>query len=131
MLYIERQQWSKALALFGQELAGDPGDERAANRMSQCMMELRQYEALRPFLRPWVERINAPLWAHLDLAGASEKLGDRTTAIKELEAAEKESPDDKKIHFRLLLLYRGSGNKDGVARESRALQGTRGRLLPQ
>ena len=131
MLYIERQQWSKALALFGQELAGDPGDERAANRMSQCMMELRQYEALRPFLRPWVERINAPLWAHLDLAGASEKLGDRTTAIKELEAAEKESPEDKKIRFRLLLLYRGSGNRAGVARESRALQGTSGRLLPQ
>lgn len=131
MLYIEQQEWSKALTLFGRELADDPGDERAANRMSQCMLELRQYEVLRPFLRPWVTRKNAPLWAHLDLASVSEKLGDRATAIKELEAAENDSPDEKKIHFRLLLLYRAAGNRAGAARESRALQGTRGKDLLQ
>jgi tetratricopeptide (TPR) repeat protein len=122
MLYIEQEQWSKALAVFRQQLTDYPDDEPAANRTSQCLMELQQYQELRSFLRPWVERENSPLWALLDLATVFERVGLPSEAIKELRAAEKESPDDKPIHFRLLMLYRKTGYQAGTAYEGKELK---------
>jgi tetratricopeptide (TPR) repeat protein len=122
MLYIEQHHWSKALTLFRIQLAEFPDDEEAANRTSECLMELQQYAELRSFLRPWVERENSPLWAHLDLASTYEMLGDFTGVIKELETAESMSPKDKKIRFRLLHLYRQSGNSVGITREGNELK---------
>jgi len=122
MLYIEQEQWSKALAVFREQLSDHPNDERTANRVSQCLINLQQYQELRSFLHPWVERENSPLWAHLDLATVFERAGLPSDEIKELMAAEKESPDDRSIHFRLLTLDRRAGDQVGTAYEANELK---------
>jgi predicted Zn-dependent protease len=122
MLYIEQEQWSKALAVFREQLTDRPGDERAANRISQCLIKLQQYQELRLFLRPWVEKENSPLWVHLDLAAVFERADLPGDEIKELMDAEKESPDDRSIHFRLLTLDRRVGDQAGIAHEAKELK---------
>jgi len=122
MLYIEQEQWSKALAVFREQLSDHPDDERAANRTSECLIKLQRYPELRSFLLPWVEKENSPLWAHLDLAAVYENSDLPGDEIKELKTAEKESPDDRSIHFRLLTLDRRVGDQAGTAHEAKELK---------
>ena len=74
------------------------------------------------FLESWMKQKKPPLWAVLDMAEALQNLGDFPRAIQLLSAAEKNNMSDKSIHYRLLLLYRKTGNLAKVEAENKWLR---------
>jgi tetratricopeptide (TPR) repeat protein len=110
MLYRKQRQWDKALAVFRDELSTNPKDERAAARMSEALDQLMRWTELRDFLAPRVQKAETPIWAMLDLAEALEQLGEARNAIRLLSKAESEYPSNRAVHFRLLHLYRSTGD---------------------
>jgi len=122
MLYRERGMWDQALIEFREQLTRDPKDEQSAARVSEALLELTQWSNLRKFLEPWVKQKNPPLWAVLDMAKALQNLGDFQDAIKLLAAAEKNNMSNKSIHYRLLVLYRKTGNPALIQAEIRWLR---------
>jgi tetratricopeptide (TPR) repeat protein len=119
MLYRKLRMWDKALAVFHEELSGNPDDERAAARISEALDQLTRWNELRDFLEPRIRQKDPPLWASLDMAEALEQSGDRTEAIRVLLAAESRFPASRAVHFRLLHLYRLSGDMPRAVAESR------------
>ena len=122
MLYRKQRKWDQALAQFREQLARDPQDEQSAARVSEALVELTQWSTLRDFLESWVKQKNPPLWAVLDMAEALQNLGDLPRAIQLLAAAEKNNMSNKSIHYRLLLLYRKTGNLAQVEAENKWLR---------
>jgi tetratricopeptide (TPR) repeat protein len=121
MLYRKQRMWDQALAAFREQLARDPQDEQSAARVSEALVELAQWSNLREFLDPWVKRKNPPSWAMLDMAQALQNLGDLPRAIQLLAALEKTDMSNKSIHYRLLILYRKTGNLAQVEAENKWL----------
>jgi tetratricopeptide (TPR) repeat protein len=121
MLYRKQRKWDQALAEFREQLARDPQDERSAARVSEALVELTQWSSLRDFLESWAKQKNPPLWAVLDMAEALQNLGDLPHAIQLLAAAEKNNMSNKSIHYRLLILYRNTGNLTQVQAENKWL----------
>jgi tetratricopeptide (TPR) repeat protein len=119
MLYRKQHQWDKALAVFRDELSANPKDERAAARVSESLDQLLRWTELRDFLAPRVQQRGTPLWAVLDLAEAHEQLGETRQAISLLSNAESEYPSSRAVHFRLLHLYRSTGETAKVAAEAK------------
>jgi tetratricopeptide (TPR) repeat protein len=118
MLYRKQREWDKALAVFRDELSANPKDERAAARVSEALDQLTQWAELRDFLAPRVQPASTPLWAMLDLGEALEQLGETSMAISLLSNAESEYPSSRAVHFRLLHLYRSTGQKPKVVVEA-------------
>ena len=118
MLYRKQREWDKALAVFRDELSANPKDERAAARVSEALEHLMRWTELRDFLAPRVHQGATPLWATLDLAKALEQLGETGKAISILSTAESEYPSSKAVHFRLLHLYRSTGEKPKAVAEA-------------
>ena len=119
MLLRKQRQWDKALAVFRDELSANPKDERAAARVSEALDELMRWKELRDFLAPRLQQGETPLWAALDLAEAFEQLGETGNAISLLGKAESEYPSSRAVHFRLLHLYRSTGEIPKAAAEAK------------
>jgi tetratricopeptide (TPR) repeat protein len=119
MLYRKQHQWDKALSVFRDELSINPKDERAAARVSEALDQLMQWTELRDFLEPRVQQGETPIWAVLDLAEAHEQLGETRQAISLLSNAEAEYPSSKAVHFRLLHLYRSTGETAKATAEAK------------
>jgi tetratricopeptide (TPR) repeat protein len=119
MLYRKQHQWDKALAVFRDELSANPKDERAAARVSEALDQLMQWTELRDFLAPRVQQGETPLWAVLDLAEAHEQLGETRQAISLLSNAEAEYRSSRAVHFRLLRLYRSTGETAKATAEAK------------
>jgi tetratricopeptide (TPR) repeat protein len=122
MLYRKQHMWDRALAVFRTQLAQDPHDERSAARVSEALVELMQWKDLRDFLEPRVNQKSPPLWAELDMAEALENLDEFQRAIQILVVSEKNNMSSKSVHYRLLLLYRKTGNIAQLQAENRWLQ---------
>lgn len=118
MLYRKQREWDKALAVFREELSANPKDERAAARVSEALDQLTRWAELRDFLAPRVQPASTPLWAMLDLGEALDQLGETSKAISLLSNAESEYPSSRAVHFRLLHLYRSTGQKPKVITEA-------------
>ncbi len=110
MLYRKQHLWEKALVVFRNQLNRDPQDERSAARVSEALVELMQWVELRDFLEPRMQQKVPSLWAALDMANALENLGDYQKAIQVLSVTEKTYMSSQSVHYRLLLLYRKTGN---------------------
>jgi tetratricopeptide (TPR) repeat protein len=110
MLFRRQHQWDKSLAVFQDELSANPKDERAAARVSEALGQLMRWTELQNFLTPRVQQNKTPLWAMLDLAEALEQLEEKHSAISLLSKAELEYPSSRAVHFRLLHLYRTTGD---------------------
>jgi len=119
MLLRKQRQWDKALAVFRDELSANPKDERAAARVSESLDQLMRWTELRDFLAPRVKQAGTPLWAVLDLAESYEQLGETRKAISLLSNAESEYPSSRAVHFRLLHLYRSTGETPKAAAEAK------------
>ena len=122
MLYRKQRRWDQALAQFREQLARDPQDERSAARVSEALVELTQWSTLRDFLESWVKQKKPPLWAVLDMAEALQNLNDFARAIQLLAPAEKNNMSNKSIHYRLMILYRKTGDLAKVEAENRWLR---------
>jgi tetratricopeptide (TPR) repeat protein len=110
MLFRKQHRWEKALTVFRDELSANPRDERAAARVSEALDQLMRWTELRNFLTPRAQQSKTPLWAMLDLAEALEQLEEQHSAISILSKAELEYPSSRAVHFRLLHLYRTTGD---------------------
>jgi tetratricopeptide (TPR) repeat protein len=119
MLYRKQYQWDKALAIFRDELSANPKDERAAARVSEALDQLMRWAELRDFLAPWMRQAKTPLWEMLDFAEALEQLGETRKAISLLSNAESEYPSSRAVHFRLLHLYRSTGEMPRATAEAK------------
>jgi len=80
---------------------------------------LMRWKKLRDFLAPRLQQGETPLWAALDLAEAFEQLGETGNAISLLGKAESEYPSSRAVHFRLLHLYRSTGEIPKAAAEAK------------
>jgi tetratricopeptide (TPR) repeat protein len=105
MLYRKRGEWDRALGVFQELLAHNPKSEQDAARVSEALVQLTRWQDLRNFLQPKVNTANPPLWAVLDLAEATQRLGNNERAIQLLAAAEKDNMSSKLLHYRLMRLY--------------------------
>jgi tetratricopeptide (TPR) repeat protein len=123
MLYRKQHQWDKALAIFRDQLSANPKDERAAARVSEALVQLMQWTELRDFLAPRVQQATAPLWTTLDFAEALEQLGEAHKAISLLSNAASEYPSSRAVHFRLLHLYRTTGERPKAVAEAEWFEG--------
>lgn len=117
LLHEKRQEWSAAADAFRGQLASYPNDERAAAHLSNCMLQMEQYAALRDFLKPRMRADHPPQWASANLAEAEQKLGHPDEAIRILVAAEQDPNADKLVHYRLMHLYTLSGRTADAKRE--------------
>jgi len=117
LLREKREEWEPAAEAFRQQLAAYPTDERAAAHLSQCMLQMEQYAAVRKFLEPRMRVEHPPQWASLSLAEAEQKLGKVDEAIRVLVAAERDPSPDKLVHYRLMHLYSISGRPADAKRE--------------
>ena len=118
MLYRKQRQWDKALVVFHQELDANPKEERAAARVSEALEQLTRWQDLRDFLAPRMQHRSPPLWACLDFAKALENLGENSEAIHVLDIALASYPSSKPVHWRLLHLYRLSGDMQKASAEA-------------
>jgi tetratricopeptide (TPR) repeat protein len=119
MLYRKERDWDKALAVFRQELDANPQDERAAARVSEALDQMTRWQELRDFLAPRIQQKSPPLWACLDFAKALEHLGENREAIHVLATALARYPSSKAVHWRLLHLYRLSGDMQKASAEAK------------
>jgi predicted Zn-dependent protease len=117
MLFRKEREWEKALDSFQKQLAKDPDDERSAARISEALIQMGQWRELADFLSARVEATNPPLWAMLDFAEASQNLDKPEQAIAALATAEQVYPSDASIHYRLMRLYRQTGNMAQAEKE--------------
>jgi tetratricopeptide (TPR) repeat protein len=92
MMYRQLADWDEMASTYRQLLALHPEDERASSRLSEALLNLNQYNAMKSLLTPIVEKPSPPLWAVLDLAAAEQKLGESSSAIRILVLAEKQDP---------------------------------------
>lgn len=117
MLFRRERDWEKALDAFQRQLARYPDDERSAARVSEAMIQLGSWKELSAFLSPRVAGSQPPLWAMLDFAEAEQNLEQPARAIGALASAEKIYPSDKSVHYRLMRLYRSTGNTAEAKKE--------------
>jgi tetratricopeptide (TPR) repeat protein len=110
MLFRKEREWEKALDAFHKQLSKDPNDERTAARISEALIQVGRWSELSDFLATRVKTSNPPLWALLDLSEASQNLEKPDRAIATLLTAEQAYPSDASIHYRLMRLYRQTGN---------------------
>ncbi|PYV89802.1 MAG: hypothetical protein DMG05_12725 [Acidobacteria bacterium] len=120
MLYRKTAAWDKALREFELEQRAAPEDERAAVGISECLLRLGRFEALKQHLKPITMAKEPPEWALLDAASAEKELGRLDDAIRYLRQAMLHYPESPTIHYRLSRLYRLAGRKD-LARQEDAV----------
>ena len=116
-LYRKERDWEKALDAFQRQLTQYPDDERSAARVSEAMIQLGSWKELSAFLSPRVTVPEPPLWALLDFAEAEQNLERPERAIGALTSAEKSYPADKSVHYRLMRLYRSTGDSAEAKKE--------------
>jgi tetratricopeptide (TPR) repeat protein len=117
MLFRREREWDKALNVFQKQLARDPDDERSAARISESLIQLGRWKDLQDYLAPRVRTKDAPLWAMLDYAQASKILNEPKQAIVVLVNAEQSNPGAKEVHWRLMQLYRVTGDSAQAGKE--------------
>ena len=71
-IYRRMGDWEKALDQFRQELALSPHDERALERVSECLVHLGRFEEERDFLTRLTIGNSPSKWVLLDLANVEE-----------------------------------------------------------
>jgi hypothetical protein len=91
----------------------------AHRRRDEALDQLMRWTERRDFLAPRVRQAKAPLWAILDLAEAHEQLGEERKAVSLLSTAELEYPLQQDRAFRLLHLYRSTGDMPKAAAEAK------------
>jgi Tetratricopeptide repeat len=87
--------------------------------MSEAPDRLIRWTELRDLLAPRVQQAVTRRWATLDLAETLERLGETPKAISLLSNADSEYPSSRAVHFRLLHLYRSSGEMPIASAEAK------------
>ena len=105
-------QYDEAAQEFQAELGNNPDHAQALAYLADTNMRLNHPEAAPPLLAKAI-RIDPRIeLAHLDLGILDADAGHKEDALRELKIAEKLSPDDQNVHWRLARFFQASGRKD-------------------
>jgi tetratricopeptide (TPR) repeat protein len=105
-------QYDEAAKEFQAELANNSEHAQALVYLADTEMRLSHPEAAPPLLAKAIRIDPGIELAHLDLGILDADAGHKVDALRELKIAEKLSPDDQNVHWRLARFYQASGRKD-------------------
>jgi len=105
-------QYDEAAQQFKAELANNPDHAQALVYLADTDMRLSHPEAAPPLLAKAIRLDSRIELAHLDLGILAADAGRKEDALRELKMAEKLSPNDQNVHWRLARFYQASGRKD-------------------
>ncbi|MGB6692115.1 MAG: tetratricopeptide repeat protein [Terracidiphilus sp.] len=105
-------QYDEAAQEFQAELANNPDHAQAMVYLADTDMRLNHPEAAPPLLEKAVRIDPGIEMAHLDLGILWSDAGRKVDALRELKIAEKISPIDQNVHWRLGRYYQAAGRKD-------------------
>lgn len=105
-------QFDEAAKEFQAELANNPDHAQALTYLADCDMQLSQPEAAPPLLEKAIHIDSKIELAHLDLGILYGDAGRRDDALRELKIAEKLSPEDQNVHWRLGRFYKAIGRNE-------------------
>jgi tetratricopeptide (TPR) repeat protein len=109
--------YKEAASEFEAELANDPDHIQAKLYLADAFIQLNQIEDAGPLLEKVVKLDPSIGLGHLDLGIVESEAGRNEDALRELTLAEKLTPDDVNVHWRLGRLYRSMGKKDEAKAE--------------
>lgn len=118
-------QYDEAAQEFQAELTNNPDHAQALAYLADTDMRLSHPEAAPPLLTKAIRIDPGIELAHLDLGILDADAGHKEDALRELKIAEKLSPDDQNVHWRLARFYQAAGRKDEAKAEfdkTRSLQ---------
>ena len=105
-------QFDEAAKEFQAELDNNPEHAQALTYLADCDIQLGRPEAASPLLQKAI-RIDPRIeLAHLDSGILYGDAGRREDALRELKMAEKLSPDDQNVHWRLGRFYKALGKNE-------------------
>jgi tetratricopeptide (TPR) repeat protein len=105
-------QYDEAATEFQAELANNPDHAQALAYLADTDMRLSHPEAAPPLLAKAIRIDPGIELAHLDLGILDADAGHKENALRELKIAEKLSPGDQNVHWRLARFYQATGRKD-------------------
>ena len=112
-----QKQYPDAVTEFQAELANNPSHVQAMIYLGDSQMKLNHPEVAIPLFEKALQIDPRLELAHLDMGILDEDAGRNDDALRELKAAERLTPDDVDVHWRLGRLYRTMGNKEEAKAE--------------
>jgi tetratricopeptide (TPR) repeat protein len=112
-----QKQYKEAAGEFQAELGNDPGHVQAMLYLGDTDIQMNQLDDAKPLLERVVKLNPALGLGHLDLGIVYAESGHNPEALRELTLAEKLTPDDVNVHWRLGRLYRTLGRKEEAKAE--------------
>jgi tetratricopeptide (TPR) repeat protein len=97
---------------FEAELANDPNHAQSLLHLGDTKLQLNQYSEAGPLLEKAVKLDPSLGLAHLDLGILAANEDRKEDALHEFLTAEKLTPNDVNVHWRLGRLYRAMGKKE-------------------
>jgi tetratricopeptide (TPR) repeat protein len=116
-LLWSHKQYPEAITEFKAELANDPNHAQSFLYIADANIQMNQYADAAPFLEKAVQLDPSVGLAHLDLGILAANDGRNEDALREFLAAEKLTPNDVNVHWRLGRLYRAMGRKEEAKAE--------------
>lgn len=116
-------QYEEATQEFQAELANNPDQAQALAYLADTDMRLSHPEAAPPLLEHAIRIDPGIELAHLDLGILDADAGHKGDALRELKIAEKLSPNDQNVHWRLGRFYQAAGRKDEAKAEFEKTRG--------
>jgi tetratricopeptide (TPR) repeat protein len=105
-------EFDEAAKEFQAELDNNPGHAQALTYLADSEIQMSHPEAAPPLLEKAV-RIDPKIeLAHLDLGILASDAGKKEEALRELKTAERLSPGDQAVHWRLARFYKSIGRND-------------------
>ena len=111
LLWSEKQ-YPEAIKEFRAELANDPNQAQSMLYIADADIQMNQYADAGPLLEHAVKLDPALGLAYLDLGILAANDGRNDDALRAFLAAEKLTPNDVNVHWRLGRLYRAMGRKE-------------------
>lgn len=112
-----QELFPEAAAEFQAELANDPNHLQASLYLADCDIQLNRQQEARPLLEKVLHENGNLALAHLDLGAIYADSGRNEDALRELLLAEKLSPEEVNVHWRLGRLYKTLGQKEASKAE--------------
>jgi tetratricopeptide (TPR) repeat protein len=111
-LLWSQKQYPEAIKEFQAELANDPNHAQSMLYIADADIQMNQYIDAAPLLEKAVKLDPSLGLAYLDLGILAANDGRNDDALREFLAAEKLTPNDVNVHWRLGRLYRAMGRKE-------------------
>jgi tetratricopeptide (TPR) repeat protein len=112
-----QEQYPEAAAEFQAELANDPNHLQALLYLADCDLQLSHQQEARPLLEKVIHENGNMALAHLDMGAIYADAGRNEDALREMLLAEKLSPEDVNVHWRLGRLYKTLGQREASKAE--------------